>query len=92
MTTWAKAVEWLLALQKPMILVMNKSDRYSREEQAVLLERLLDHPKPTIARVQGHVAEVQVQLTLFAEWDRDGLGGRARCVAGSAGQGPSWLW
>lgn len=37
------AVGWLLELGKPMILVMNKSDRYSREEQAVLLERLLDH-------------------------------------------------
>ncbi|MFT5501669.1 MAG: GTP-binding protein EngB required for normal cell division/uncharacterized protein (DUF697 family) [Woeseiaceae bacterium] len=37
------AVKWLLALQKPLVLVMNKSDRYSREEQAILLERLLDH-------------------------------------------------
>lgn len=32
----------LLALEKPLILVMNKSDRYTREEQAKLLERLLD--------------------------------------------------
>lgn len=39
----SKAVEWLLALGKPLILVMNKSDRYNREEQAVLMERLLDH-------------------------------------------------
>jgi len=37
------AVKRLLALDKPLILVMNKSDRYSREEQSVLLERLLDH-------------------------------------------------
>jgi hypothetical protein len=39
----SRAVKWLLALGKPLILVMNKSDRYSREEQAVLMERLLDH-------------------------------------------------
>lgn len=32
----------LLALEKPLIVVMNKSDRYSREEQSRLLERLLD--------------------------------------------------
>lgn len=39
----SQAVKWLLALDKPLILVMNKSDRYNREEQAVLMERLLDH-------------------------------------------------
>jgi len=39
----SQAMTWLLALGKPLILVMNKSDRYSREEQAILLERLLDH-------------------------------------------------
>jgi GTP-binding protein EngB required for normal cell division len=39
----SRAVKWLLALEKPLILVMNKSDRYAREEQAILLERLLDH-------------------------------------------------
>ena len=39
----SKAVEWLLALGKPLIVVMNKSDRYSTEDQALLLERLLDH-------------------------------------------------
>ena len=37
------AVKRLLGLGKPLILVMNKSDRYSREEQSMLLERLLDH-------------------------------------------------
>ena len=36
------AVQRLLALEKPLILVMNKSDRYSREEQSMLLERLLN--------------------------------------------------
>jgi len=39
----SKAVEWLIALGKPLILVMNKSDRYSQEEQAILMGRLLDH-------------------------------------------------
>ena len=39
----SQAVKWLLALEKPLVLVMNKSDRYSREEQAILMERLLDH-------------------------------------------------
>jgi GTP-binding protein EngB required for normal cell division/uncharacterized protein (DUF697 family) len=39
----SKAVEWLLALGKPLIVVMNKSDRYSPQDQAALLERLLDH-------------------------------------------------
>jgi GTP-binding protein EngB required for normal cell division len=38
-----QAVEWLMALGKPLILVMNKSDRYSLGEQALLIERLLDH-------------------------------------------------
>ena len=35
-------VRSLLALGKPVIVVMNKSDRYSASEQAVLMERLLD--------------------------------------------------
>ncbi len=39
----SQAVQWLLALGKPLILVMNKSDRYNRDEQALLMERLLDH-------------------------------------------------
>ncbi len=39
----SKDVEALLLLDKPLVLVMNKSDRYSREEQAVLMERLLEH-------------------------------------------------
>jgi len=36
------AVQRLLALEKPLILVLNKSDRFSSEEQSMLLERLLD--------------------------------------------------
>ncbi len=37
------AMRWLLELGKPLVLVMNKADRYNREEQAVLMERLLEH-------------------------------------------------
>lgn len=37
------AVKWLLGLEKPLVLVMNKSDRYDLQEQALLMERLLDH-------------------------------------------------
>ena len=36
------AVKRLLGFQKPLILVMNKADRYSSEEQSLLLEKLLD--------------------------------------------------
>ena len=39
----ARAVEHLLTLDKPVVVVMNKSDRYSVEEQATLLHRLLEH-------------------------------------------------
>jgi predicted GTPase len=38
----ADAVRWLLELDKPLVLVLNKSDRYSSEEQALLMRRLLD--------------------------------------------------
>lgn len=37
------AVEYLIRLDKPLVLVMNKSDRFSVEEQAVVMERLLEH-------------------------------------------------
>jgi len=37
------AVRWLLDLGKPVVLVMNKSDRYSASEQALLMQRLIDH-------------------------------------------------
>ena len=38
----ADAVRWLLELGKPLVLVLNKSDRYSSDEQAILMQRLLD--------------------------------------------------
>ncbi|MDH3614503.1 MAG: 50S ribosome-binding GTPase [Gammaproteobacteria bacterium] len=37
------AVEALLACGKPLVLVMNKSDRFDVEEQAALIQRLLEH-------------------------------------------------
>lgn len=37
-----ETIEWLLGLDKPVVLVMNKSDRYDAREQALLMERLLD--------------------------------------------------
>ncbi|MDX1480655.1 MAG: GTPase [Woeseiaceae bacterium] len=37
------ALGFLLDCDKPVILVLNKSDRYSAEEQSTVLERLLDH-------------------------------------------------
>ncbi|GMR17213.1 MAG: hypothetical protein BMS9Abin32_278 [Gammaproteobacteria bacterium] len=39
--TEQRALRWLLLLDKPLLLVMNKADRYDTEEQAVLMERLL---------------------------------------------------
>ena len=38
-----EALADLITLEKPLILVLNKSDRYSHEEQALLMTRLLDH-------------------------------------------------
>jgi GTP-binding protein EngB required for normal cell division/uncharacterized protein (DUF697 family) len=37
------AVRQLLALDKPLVLVMNKADRFDVEEQAALMQRLLQH-------------------------------------------------
>jgi GTP-binding protein EngB required for normal cell division len=38
-----QAIEWLLELDKPLVLVMNKSDRYDPAEQSLLMKRLLEH-------------------------------------------------
>lgn len=38
-----EALADLINLEKPLILVLNKSDRYNHEEQALLMTRLLDH-------------------------------------------------
>lgn len=37
----SQAVGHLLALEKPLVLVMNKADRYSVEEQAAIMQKLL---------------------------------------------------
>lgn len=37
------SLDTLLGSDKPVILVLNKSDRYSADEQSIVLERLLDH-------------------------------------------------
>ncbi len=37
----SRSVRHLLALDKPLVLVMNKSDRFSVEEQAAILQKLL---------------------------------------------------
>ena len=38
-----QAVQSLVALGKPLVLVMNKSDRFNADEQAALMQRLLEH-------------------------------------------------
>ena len=50
------AVEYLVRLDKPLVLVMNKSDRFNIEEQAVLLQRLLEH----LGAMGGDVARDRV--------------------------------
>ncbi len=51
-----QAVKWLLALEKPLVLVMNKSDRYDAAEQATLMQRLLDH----LSDLGGEIAKDRV--------------------------------
>ena len=50
------AVEYLVRLDKPLVLVMNKSDRFDIEEQAVLLQRLLEH----LGNMGGDIARDRV--------------------------------
>jgi GTP-binding protein EngB required for normal cell division len=52
----AQAVEHLSALGKPVVIVMNKSDRFDVAEQAALLQRLLEH----LDRVGGEVERDRV--------------------------------
>jgi len=46
------AVERILTLGKPLVLVMNKSDRFDVEEQAALMQRLLEHLEKTGGAVE----------------------------------------
>lgn len=41
--TEKSALELLLRLDKPLVLVLNKSDRYDAAEQSMLMHRLLEH-------------------------------------------------
>ncbi len=41
--TEKQAVQQLLDVGKPLVVVLNKSDRYNADEQAALLQRLLEH-------------------------------------------------
>jgi len=52
----SRTVEWLLAIQKPLVLVLNKTDRYTAEEQAVLMAQLLDR----MADLGGEAVKDQV--------------------------------
>ena len=50
------AIAWLIALEKPLVIVLNKSDRYDSQEQALLMERLLDR----VADLGGEFSRDQV--------------------------------
>jgi GTP-binding protein EngB required for normal cell division len=52
----AQAVEQLSALGQPIIIVMNKSDRFDVTEQAALLQRLLEH----LDRASGQIERDRV--------------------------------
>ncbi len=54
----ADALAVLLALDKPLVLVMNKSDRFSLDEQAALMHRLLER----IEDIGGSVSRDRVVL------------------------------
>ena len=87
------AVQRLLALEKPLILVMNKSDRYSREEQSMLLERLLDqlgdlgsefsNDQVVAVSAGGEIDAVQRQPRRIGSNRSTHTTGRHRCTGGS---------
>ena len=47
-----QAVESLVVLGKPLVLIMNKSDRFNADEQAALLQRLLEHLDDTGSAIE----------------------------------------
>jgi len=54
-----RAIEALLTFDKPLILVLNKADRFSSEEQASLMEKLLERVAGVGGRLQrDHVVAV----------------------------------
>jgi uncharacterized protein len=48
----SRAVGQLSALGKPVVIVMNKSDRFDIQEQAALLQRLLEHLDRTAEQIE----------------------------------------
>tara|TARA_R110002049_G_scaffold65655_9_gene172159 strand:- start:1022 stop:2236 length:1215 start_codon:yes stop_codon:yes gene_type:complete len=52
----ASAIAELLALEKPMVLVMNKADRFNHDEQARLMQRLLER----LEQIGGDVSRDRV--------------------------------
>jgi GTP-binding protein EngB required for normal cell division/uncharacterized membrane protein len=48
----SRAVGQLSALGKPVVIVMNKSDRFDVQEQAALLQRLLEHLDRTAEQIE----------------------------------------
>ena len=51
-----RAIEALLTFDKPLVLVLNKADRFSSEEQAALMEKLLER----VAGIGGRLQRDQV--------------------------------
>jgi len=70
---------WLLKLNKPLILVLNKSDRYSDEEQAALMRRLLDRLSDLGSELSRH-AIVAVSAGGTADVVRRSSGGSETTV------------
>lgn len=66
------AIEWLLALDKPLVVVLNKSDRYSAQEQALLMEKMLDR----ISDIGGDASRDQI-VAVSAGGDIDVIEKRA---------------
>jgi predicted GTPase len=54
-----QAIEALLSFDKPLVLVLNKADRFSNEEQAALMEKLLERVTAVGGKLQrDHVVAV----------------------------------
>ena len=66
------AVEWLLSLDKPLVIVLNKSDRYTANEQALLMEKMLDR----ISDIGGDASRDQI-VAVSAGGDIDVIEKRA---------------
>ena len=74
------AIKQLLAFEKPIVLVLNKADRYSADEQAALLQKLLERIEDLGGEFQrDHVVAVSAGgETEVIERLEDGSEGTAR--------------